>query len=122
MKAYRLEHKRLGVGPYQFLNYGPSLSEKNDWQAAIELIEDIEGRNWEFHNDRRPMPYYDGFQWNGCDRYFYGFKSLDQLIDWFGAQAIELLEMAGFHLVELEVNPELVEYGTRQIRWLKDDL
>lgn len=120
MKAYRLEHKRLKAGPYQFLNHGPSLSEKNDWQAAIELIEEIEQLSWQLHNDRRPMPQYDGFSVFTASRYLYGFKDLDQLIAWFGEQAIELLEMAGFHLVEREVDPILVEYGTRQIRWLKD--
>lgn len=103
MTVYRVENKE-GKGPYCGSSYF-------DWQTEI------------YNSHRNPSPIDDGI-WDSDDyfdntayysRYYYGFKSMEQYINWFNIEnRLELLEK-GYVLRRYEVPDEWVVEGYKHL-------
>lgn len=103
MKVLRVEHPVSGQGPYTHggLN-GPALQYMSQCYSKIS----------------NPDPDDDGLR--GVAGYSFGFKSLDQLHDWFSVRVLRaLMHRVGFAVVEYEIEERYVLFGGKQIAFDK---
>ena len=94
-----------GEGCYQ--RWGRKDGLQDEIVAALELIEEMRPA-WTV---KRPGPFFDEklsllwtrLDWRGCAKKFkFGFANKEQLLQWFTVEELEVLEMAGIHLYEVE--------------------
>ena len=108
MTVYRIQHRRLRVGPYHAHWHSSKFSELS---ASITSASDLD-------SGVRPYPYLDGIPYSatGGDLWF-GFKSRGQLMRWFRGWESEL-EEHGF-VVAIYRNAEVVGHGQNQLTFRK---
>jgi hypothetical protein len=72
----------------------------------------------------RPDPYSDGItfddkdrvkDWDVCGHVLYGFKSVEQMHNWFDPQEVDWMQANGYRLVRFDVQDEAVYHGRRQL-------
>lgn len=109
MRIVRMEHARSHLGPYQHQEVQSHVCHCYDPQ-------------------QHPSPWDDGingvqgtttFRSYSYSGYRFGFRTLQELLDWFGHTVLEALFGQDFHVVEYEVEPEWVMLGGKQVafRW-----
>lgn len=103
LQVYRVEDED-GVGPYR--------SDKNYVAFALFGGDALS-------NGARPCPWYDNLKQFG-DSHFFGFESMEQLLEWFPRECLQRLFDAGFRVRVYAVAPDYVMRGGKQVAFIKD--
>lgn len=109
MKIYRIENAD-GDGPY-------NAAYKPGGLLYQMHTEDDDGPITA--HETHPSPWADiaSFASRHEGKYRFGFKSMEQLTQWFGPRARKLLESYSFELVEYEVPDKFILPGYRQVAY-----
>jgi hypothetical protein len=111
MKIYRVQHKEYGYGPYSYL--------WNNIEGCDEYLK-IRAEIIDDHSNisTHPAPCDDDMKSFLYGKYYYGFESLEMLHNWFSGW-LQTLYKFGFKIYELEVDSEYVEFGSKQVAFIK---
>ena len=108
MTAYRIQHRRLRVGPYRA---------HHKCKRLKGMCSYLDNRTW-FDTGRWPIPQCDGISPEVIEEdTWFGFKSKGQLINWF-AEWSEKLHENGF-VVAIYRNAEVLDEGRTQLAFRK---
>lgn len=100
MKVYRVEHTVSQTGPY----------------SGCAMDEDDLSDYW---GERHPGPRSDGLDFPIHDSYFFGFKSMSQLLDWFLLWDIWKWKKKGFAVYRYQISDEYVRLGGKQLVFVR---
>lgn len=100
MNVYRVEHSEYKIGPYQGMAMG-----HDDWSDY-----------WSY---RHPGPRSDGLDFPISDSYFFGFKSIRQLLDWFLLWDLWKWRKKGFAVYRYSIADEHVRIGGHQLVFVR---
>lgn len=139
MRVYRIEHARCGVGPYQAADrmyvenanacndcicgeYGdPDACEcqpysEDDIADAMAVCGRAYGSA--IHS---PPPSSDNMNFNGNrhSAYAFGFRSIEQMLEWFEADFIEYAKEKDFVVREYRIRKDQVIFGDSQVAFRK---
>ena len=93
-KFYRIENE-IGEGPY----HGENVPEREEWQ---EFSHNESPNTPTLSRDIYLSGNHPGDLYCLNQAYIFGFESMEQLLKWFMPKEIQMLEMLGYNIVEVE--------------------